>query len=448
MKWFQGVNLCLVNVLRLCFLMVLVWPLLSQSVLAALPGQVMVDPSTKAWLVYNRDSNKDGRLDPAFVCGPGDPENFLYRGARNQDGTRSGDQQALINNMISHKVNSIYFQVIRSHGGDGDASHNPYINSDPANLLDEDIMQQWDAWFAAMDSAGIIMYFFIYDDSAGIWSGDTVGVEESYLITTLVNRYKNLKNLVWVVAEEYSEKHSATRISNIASLIKSTDDNKHVVANHQLNGLTFDHANDPNIEQFAIQYNNTTIDGLHNGMVDAWNLANGRYSINMSESKDHGIGTREVVRQKNWAIAMGGAYVMVIKMDGTSAYNEKMDDCAVLAGFFESTDFNTMEPDDELGNTGTWVLAKPGQSYILYRMSSGNFTLSGLQAGTYHLRWLDTVTGVIAEQSSSVSIGTNTFTRPAGVGTEAAVWITKKTSSEPQTRPVLPSILYLLNLTP
>lgn len=185
---------------------------------AALPGQVIVDPSTKSWLVYNRDSNNDGKPDPVFVCGPGDPEDFLYRGTRNPDGTRNGDQQDIINNMSAHKVNSIYFQAIRSHGGDGDSTHNPYINSDPDKQLDEDILQQWDSWFSAMDSAGIIMYFFIYDDSARIWSGDTVNPEEEYLITTLVNRYKNLKHLVWVIAEEYSEGHSATRISNIASL--------------------------------------------------------------------------------------------------------------------------------------------------------------------------------------------------------------------------------------
>jgi len=33
-----------------------------------------------------------------------------------------------------------------------------------------------------MDNAGIIMYFFFYDDSAQIWSGDTVGPEERDLI--------------------------------------------------------------------------------------------------------------------------------------------------------------------------------------------------------------------------------------------------------------------------
>ena len=408
---------------------------------ALIPGQVMVDPESNSWLVYNRDSNDDGQLDPVFICGPGDPEDFLYRGTRNADGTRTGDQQIIINNMSNRGVNSIYLQVIRSHGGDGEFTHNPFINSHPDNSLDEDILQQWDGWFNAMDNAGIIIYFFLYDDSAQIWVGDTVGTQEQYLITTLVNRYEHLKHIVWVVGEEYSERYSIARVSNIAALIKNTDDNIHPIANHQLSGITFDHANDSNIDQFAIQYNDATVSGLHRGMVDAWNNAAGRYSINMSESKDHGYDLRAVVRQKNWACAMGGAYVMVIRMDGTSAYSEKMTDCASLASFFESTDFNTMSPHDELGNTGTWVMANPGKSYIAYRMASGDFSISGMSAGSYFFRWLNTVSGAIVEKRHYVSSGINTFSRPAGISTEAAVWITKEADDSP--RFVLPAFLLL-----
>ena len=372
----------LVSSLFPCIVLICSAVLTPAALSAALSGQVMVDPANPAWLVYNRDANGDGRPDPAFVCGPGDPEDFLYRGTRNPDGTRSGDQQAIISNISAQGANAIYFQVIRSHGGDGDATHNPYIDSDPANQLDMDILNQWDSWFTALDNAGVIMYFFFYDDSARIWSGDTVSSDERYLITTLVNRYKHLKHLVWVIAEEYSERYSPTRISNIAALVKATDENDHPVANHQLSGLTFDHANDTNIDQFAIQYNETSVEGLHSGMKEAWAEAAGRYSINMSESRDHGFGDRAEVRQKNWACATGGAYVMVIRMDGTAPYNEKMRDCATLARFFEATDFNTMAPHDELGNQGTWVLARPGQSYIAYRRTGGSLVISGMPGGT------------------------------------------------------------------
>jgi hypothetical protein len=244
-----------------------------------------------------------------------------------------------------------------------------------------------------------------------------------------------------VVAEEYSEAYSAARVSNIAALIRSADDNKHVIANHQLNGLRFDHAADPNIDQFAIQYNVTTAEGLHDGMVTAWNYAAGRYGLTMSESKGHGYASRAEVRRKNWACALGGAYVMVIGMDGTTAYNDKMKDCATLKTFFEITDFNTMAPHDELGNSGTWVLADKGRSYIAYRSAAGSFILSGMEGGTYLLRWLDAVSGTTWEELRSVAPGTASFVPPQGIGVEAAVWVTKISD---QMRGALPPVLLLL----
>lgn len=420
------------SLLTLSFLLLLFLPCQAQ-----LPGQIMIDPQNPSWMVYNRDSNSDGKLDPAFICGPGDPEDFLYRGTRNGDGTRTGDQQAIINNMKARGSNGIYFQVIRSHGGDGESDHNPFINSDPSQGFDLDILVQWDGWLNQLDQAGIVIYFFFYDDSARIWSGDSVGTEEQAFISTLVKRYQHLKHLVWVVAEEYAERLSATRVSNIARTILEADDNNHVVANHQNSSTVFDHPNDPYLSQFAAQYNVSTADALHAGMVSAWNSASGRYSVMMAEAAGHGIDSRTNCRQKNWASAMGGAYVMILGMDGTSAYNEKMMDCRNQKTFFEQTDFNTMSPRDDLGNSGTWVLANPGTSYIAYRRAKGNITINQMRSGNYTLTWLDQASGNTGTQTLTLSHGSNTLFRPSGIGDEAAVWL-KRTNgvvSPPPTRP-------------
>jgi hypothetical protein len=424
---------------RLLFLFLLpALMLAAQAVLAALPGQVMVDPDNPMRFVYNRDTDGNGDLDPVFICGPGDPEDFLYRGTRNADGTRDGDQMALINNMRAQGVNSIYFQVIRSHGGDGDSTHNPYLGSDPgSSVLLEPILAQWDTWLTALDNAGIVMYFFFYDDGAQIWSGDRVDIFEEHLIETLVNRFEHLKHLVWVVGEEYSEAYSPARVSDIAARIRFHDDHNHPIANHQLSGLEFDHADDANLDQFALQYNNTTVVGLHTGMVEAWNKAAGRYGIMMAESADHGLNHRTLVRQKNWGIALGGAYVMVLRMDGSEEYNEKMQDCATLINFFEATNVNTMAPHDELANVGTWLLADPGRSYIAYRDSIGNFEIRGMTAGDYFLRWIDPITGNTFEQRRLLAVGTNTLQRPAGFSFETAVWITKLAQAPPLAIPPL-----------
>jgi hypothetical protein len=53
---------------------------------AALSGQVIVAGSNPGYLKYNGGG-------PVFLCGPDNPEDFLFRGKLNPDGTRSGGGQ-------------------------------------------------------------------------------------------------------------------------------------------------------------------------------------------------------------------------------------------------------------------------------------------------------------------------------------------------------------------
>jgi hypothetical protein len=382
-------------------------------------GQIVVHPDTPAWLaLHNRG--------PFFMCGPGDPEGFLYRGARNANGTRSGDQAALIEKMAGTGANCIYFQAVRSHGGDGDASHNPFVDSNPANGIDLDILDQWETWFSEMEANGIVSYFFFYDDSARIWNtGDTVGPAERAFLQAIVDRFEHHTLLIWCVAEEYSERYSTARVSAIAAEIRAADDHDHVIAVHQHSGVAFDFPADPVIDQFAIQYNQSTPQALHQGMVTAWNRAGGRYSLTMSEAADHGTGA--VMRRKNWACAMGGAYVMVLGMDIAATSVADLRSCGHLVGFFEQTSFSAMAPHDELASGATdYVLADPGASYILYADGPGDLGVTGLTAGTYNLLWFDPVDGsqeVLPD--TSVGAGTQRFTRPAAFGTEAALYLVR-----------------------
>jgi hypothetical protein len=136
-----------------------------------LPGQIVIDPEYPAWL------KREGGAH-LFICGPGDPEDFLYRGQRNSDGTRTGDQMALIEKLARYGGNCIYMQIVRTHGGDAgdDPTQNPFVDSDPKKGLDARILAQWEEWFTAMDEHGILTYLFFYDDSASIWdTGNRVG---------------------------------------------------------------------------------------------------------------------------------------------------------------------------------------------------------------------------------------------------------------------------------
>ncbi|MCZ7649484.1 MAG: Ig-like domain-containing protein [Planctomycetota bacterium] len=385
-----------------------------------LPGQIIVHPDTPRWLAYNRDNDGDGKPDPFFMCGPGDPEDFLYRGARNADGTRSGDQLTLIDKIIGTGANCIYFQAVRSHGGDGAADHNPFEGSDPNNALDPDILNQWELWFDAMDDNGIVIYFFFFDDSAGF-----AAAREDYMLCELVNRFEHHKHLVWCIAEEYQEQFTAARVSELAAIVRAEDDHDHPIAVHKLSGLSFsEFADDPNIDQFAIQYNQGAADSLHAGMVTAWDNAAGKYNLNMSEAASYGTGA--TARLKDWACAMGGAYVMRLGMDIASTSVSDLQDCGRLRAFFESFDVSALAPHDELKHGGTqYVLANPGAAYAAYASNlSGSLGLKSLTSGTYTLKWLDCVTGASVTQNGvGVAAGDQTFAKPGGIGNELALYL-------------------------
>lgn len=385
-----------------------------------LPGQIVVDPDNRSWLKYH-----DG--GSFFLASPGDPEDFLYRGSLNCDGTRNGDQQALIKKISGTGSNGIYFQVIRSHGGDGDSTHNPFVNNDPSLGINVAVLDQWEAWFDEMDANEVVIYLFFYDDSAIIWdTGRSVGSEERVFFEAIVNRFEHHRHLIWVVAEEYTEKLTSTRVSELASVIRNADDHDHPIAVHKLDGLSFsEFADDPNIDQFAIQYSEISSTRLHNGMVSAWNNANGRYNLNMSEAALWGSGA--IAREKAWAVALGGAYVMVLGMDIANTAISDLEDLGRLRYFMESTNFNEMSPRDDLASADTsYVLAAPGTSYIAY--GGGGVSTLGLTmvAGIYDLRWFDPVSGVTIEQASiSVQDGVSSFVKPSGIGNEVALYINR-----------------------
>lgn len=407
-------------------------PLLSLAVLCAftvtteaapLAGQIMVDPENPRWLV------RSGNQLPVFICGPGDPEGFLYRGTLQADGTRLGDQEALIEALRGTGANCIYMQMVRSHGGDGGPTENPFVDHDPSLDLNDALLDQWETWFDSMDALGIVIYLFFYDDGAVLWTGDSVQEPERNFIHGIVDRFEQHRNLIWCVAEEYSEGMSTTRARNVAAEIRAADDHEHVIAVHQLDGLSFDFPDDPNIDQFAIQYNVTTASALHAGMVSAWQDAAGRYQLNMAESSSFAGGADS--RKKSWACAMGGSYVMIYQMDIASTPRSDLEDCGRLVRFFEATHINRLSPHDELALGATrWVLAEPGVEYVAYTDArSGDLGVRSLTAGDYDFRWLDCESGTeVVQTHVAVGSGDRAFTTPGGLGSEVALSI-RRTSS-------------------
>ena len=378
-------------------------------------GPIIVDPEHAHWFRYEGGA-------PFFLCGPGDPEDFLHRGALNGDGTRSGDQDDLIAKLAPTGANGIYMQIVRSHGGDGDATHNPFIDHDPNQGLNEAVLDQWDAWFGAMNDAGIAVYLFLYDDSARVWNtGDVLGDAERAFVEQIVDRFEHHPRLVWAVAEEYAEALSPARVSAIASVIASTDDFGHPVAVHQLEGLSFDFPDDPAIDQFSIQLNASSPAEAHQGIASIFGQARDRYNLALTEIADHGTGA--TARSFSWASAMAGAYVMVLGQDIANTPVSDLEDCGRLVSFFEGSDFASMEPRDDLATRDTdYVLADPGVAYLLYAEGGAQtLGLADAPAGAARLRWLDPATGATVTERVTLPGGPAELPVPEAISDTAAL---------------------------
>ncbi|MGH7955405.1 MAG: Ig-like domain-containing protein, partial [Opitutaceae bacterium] len=401
-------------------------PCESRAAIGPQPGQIVIDPQHPQWLM--RQGGKH-----VFICGPGDPESFLYIGKCRPDGTRDGDQAERIKKLVEHGGNCIYMQIVRSHGGDarqnGDpewARQNPFVDGDPGKGLDEDILNQWEGWFTLMDRHEILIYLFIYDDSARIWdTGDVVGPEEKTFVETIVRKFKHHKNLIWVVGEESEERYSTARVQAIAEIIKKADDHGHIIGNHHLSGTTFKAWEaDGALNHFSMQLGKPN-EAAHAGAIEALAKAAGRYQIIYSENTSTETNVTEW-RRYAWSIATAGMMPMMMRMDIASTPVEILQQFRHLQRFFEATEFWKMSSHDELKSEGTkYVLADAGRSYIAYADApAGSLGLKNLPAGRYVVTWLDCVTGKkVATEATVARAGDHSFAKPSQIGAECAVAI-------------------------
>jgi hypothetical protein len=404
----------------------------------------MIDPDSVHHFVYDRDSNGDGKRDPAYLAGVGGPEGFLYLSA-----TR---KQAIINKLLSSPslntpVNGLYFHSTRAFGGDGSASETPFINNaDPRSGLDLTKLASWKVDMKKLDDAGVILWFTLLDDHAAPY-GCKFSADYASYATGIVNYFKDLKRIVWVTQEEYrwsdgalagcSDADNDARQIGLAAAIRAADPIHPIGAHHRADSpMAF--PNDPNIGVFGQQTASSSVDAMHDSAgKNGW----GEWVYVMAEAhpwhKDLiGAGNRDALRLSNWASAMAGGYVMMYdSFESHDPTDAMLDDLRRLKLFMESTQFNRMAP---LFGTALTNAKLDGTKYVLANESAGLYILYGdintstlgvrnAPVGNYSLKWFDPVSGATVDETKAVNtVGLASFTKPSGIGPEAALYLRKQ----------------------
>ena len=418
---------------------------------AALSGQVIVAGSNPGYLKYNGGG-------PVFLSGPDNPEDFLFRGTLNADGTRSGGGQTeMIDRMARARVNAFHCQMTRmkrcNFKNEGDDTHTPFVNHDPSQGLNENVLNQWDEWLGQLENKGIIVHLEFYNDATDVemmgWTLDSAGnlhPDERRWIEGIVRKFKHHKNILWGIEESCNKlpKSRTKHFKKIGELIARTDNYNHpivqsfVVPNDPegdfpAEGITSDeYIVDPYIRVVTwlhVVSHGDDFEEQHQEYLRFYKRDASKFVVMKNETYHHprrGAQSRRYM----WSCAMTGMHTLEAYHHADKASDEnKLKDDGRINVFMEQTDFYRMKPRDDLAAGSTrWVLANPGDSYIAYTYDySGPMGIKSMTAGTYDLKWFDTVDGdTVIQTGVSVPTGDVTWNKPNSMSNEIALYIKRQ----------------------
>ncbi|GIX06999.1 MAG: hypothetical protein KatS3mg115_1402 [Candidatus Poribacteria bacterium] len=364
-------------------------------------GQLIRDPAHPDRLSYAQDADENEQPDPAFLCGPGGPEGFLYG-----DISGGADQETVIQQIAEHGGNVLYLIAVRSHGGDGGPTENPFREHDPRRGLDSALLERWERWFQQMEQAGITIFFLFYDDDVDLWNEAAIAPAERAWIEGIVNAFEHHPNLIWIVAEEYQESFPPEKVRRLAALIREADDYDHLIGVHQLPGTEFHFADAPELDLFAMQLGQgvDTLEEVYSSCRQAVEQAAGRYSVLLAELHPWHAdllvqGDRATVRKINWTAAMARVSGVLhlgtweTAQDRRPPTPEMLADYRRLHRFLEGIeDLNALRPDDRTLREGKAYLLSGATRLLAYLPEGGTVVLDlkdqreALQAEWYNPR--------------------------------------------------------------
>lgn len=388
--------------------------------------------------------------DYFLKCGSDAPENFLaydkFDGTFHNDGHKDnlvktwsahlqdwneGDPTwkdgkgkeivGAINYLASKGMNAFSFLTMNIAGDDQNVF--PYVDYDTYDRFDISKLDQWEILFEHADKLGMFMHFKTLEhENQGLLDNGGTGLNTKLYYRELIARFGHHLALNWNLAEETGDWTEtpptfpldvAERI-RLAEYISEIDPYKHHLVIH--NGAWFDPLYGPNTKftGASLQTNKADFSRVHSQTLKVLEEAKSAgkiWAVAVDEPGDaqHSLLTdtenpeHDNARKNGlWGAMMAGAW-------GTEWYfGYKHPHSDLSCQDFRSRDlfwdqgkicldfFNTnkipvweMESDDSLiSSEGDYVLAKPGESYVVYLKNGGESTLDlGNSNAEYDVSW-------------------------------------------------------------
>jgi len=423
----------------------------SQFVPANGPGDKLTVDASGQWFERQESGT------PVFMAGVGGPEGFLFE--------TDARKQEIVDQLVEQEVNALYFHSLRSFQGDGYSFEDPFVvNEDVTSAVDPAVLDNWRFYLDQLDENDIISWFHILDDTARPWGCNVpLSADAKRYIDAVVNRFKDLDNLVWLAGEEFlmgscSDAQDRALMRAIAAEIRLHDP-VHPIGVHHNNGqaMQFAAPDEPVINVFAQQIcNNANVRnpaGIHAA------AQRGDWVYAMAECHPWHLqllhaDKRRMLRLSNWATAMAGGYVLMynayecqergklcsLDINGNPVSpNDPHDPSSGMLGdlrrlreFMEASRFSELSPADPRATDDTdWVLANDSAgAWIAYANNTPDVMgVSGLGNAELRLRWFNPASG--AEVIQLASSQDSPFAVPGSLGEEVALFIERTGGSPP-----------------
>ncbi len=358
-------------------------------------------------------------------AGCDDPENFLGR-YRHYDAPAK--RRAAVDYLAARGVNSMYIMTHNVQGDDNDVW--PWLGDTPGQArahggrqarFDVAKLEAWRDLFEYMQTAGVVPYLVLEDDSA--WKG----YDHRRYYREMIARFGYLPALLINLGEEHNENYSLDEALAYMQLWADSDPYDHPRGIHNVNRPRDDYVDADWIDFTAIQTGSPgTRRGLaraveHNRLVRDWiDLCQRRGKRVLMVGVDEG--RPEEDRRAWWSAYLGGgvweAHVLEPYDRPMSAWETVWNQLGGARAFMERFPFWEMQPRNDLVLSGqAFCLAQPPTHYALYLPAGGSITVRLAADARYVYSWWNPAGGAEQarqlEQHGPLPGGEQQFVAPA-----------------------------------
>jgi hypothetical protein len=247
---------------------------------------------------------------------------------------------------------------------------------------------------------------------------DAGSEDERRFIRYAVNRFSSFSNITWDMGDDLDSYRDEKWTHDTGTLIQQLDPYKHLETSHPAKS---NEHQDREAPWFGFTSYQEWSRNQHALMLESRKLQEktGRIIPQTNEEygyEDHypawaapGSDSSDVLRRTAWDIVMAGGYQTAgetarrgtnIGADmGGGWMNGRGDDTMTMflgyghmVDFFTSFEWWKTNPHDELVSAGSYCLADPGKTYVIYLPKPGKATVQ-LEKGSYKATWFSAATG-------------------------------------------------------